>query len=292
MRLLITPSNPAYTFVLLDTETGTVNRIASVPEESDHGANDRWPAHRPYGITWDARGVYVANRRNLCVYTHGLEYRYSIPNVLGENPHQLAISDGELICCAADRDALMLIDVEGRGVRVFSLLAMGFGHIREPADTLHLNSVIVHRGKLYLCLHHHGQRRSQILVIDRATMRRERIIDTPAYAAHNIFLRDGLIGTLDTGGTRRLAIGDIQIDLGVPEGHFLRGMAATANRFAVAHFPQRQRRYRGSGNATIKVLEGGRIIGTHVLDDIGAINDMRLLCEYDYCHHNDYRLCL
>jgi hypothetical protein len=201
------------------------------------------------------------------------------------------MSRGTVIGCATDRDALVLIDPTGPRVRLLSLREMGGVPSGAQADSLHVNSVLVHGGKLYVCLHNRGRRSSQVLVMDEASLRRERLVDTGAYAAHNLFVRGAVLGTLDTAGTRKLLIGGLRIDLRVPEDHFLRGMAASRGRIAVAHFPQRQRRYRGGGDATIKVLEAGRIIAVHSVEDIGAVNDMRLLCDYDYCHHNPIELC-
>ena len=292
MRLLITPSNPKYTFVLFDTETGEDRRIESLEAEADPGANESRPPHRPFGITWDKDNVYVANRRNICVYDKDLKFVDKVENVLCQNPHQIAYHRGQVLACMTCHDCIAFIDLQTKH-RYFFHPHEGWRDLEGLGDTMHINGVVGKEDLIYIGMNNRAKKPSQVAVLDMRTKCTEWIVDVPAVQSHGLYVGPEGLGTLDTGDRHDMVIGKRRASIYASDNNFLRGMASNGKLTAAAHFPRRERRYRDKGSSSIKIVENEtmRVIGSRLIEDIGAVNDMRLLCESDFCHHNEFELC-
>ena len=289
MRILITPSNPQYSFVLLDTETERVHRIESTEAERDVGADRTRPSHRPFGISWDSEVVYAANRRNLCAYNEDLSLAFKVPACLDQNTHQIAVWDEWLIAAMTSIDCVKFLNLEKGECRFFHP-STGW-HSKAPAfregeEIHHINSVTAKGSLIYINLHNRGFRTRQVVVLDMTTEKAEWIVDTGTYASHGLMITKEGIGTLDTGGQKNFSLGKSRFGFDCPEDHFCRGLCGEPNHYAVAHFLKSSRRYRGEGGATIKVIKESLLAKSIFIDDIGAVNDMRRLDGQDDCHHN------
>src|ERR1700722_13272005 len=89
MRILATISDQTRLGVVLDVESGITQAIPVRPEFLDYTITNR-AACRPFGITWSADELYVANNRQLIVLDKNLDYVRTLATSLQVNVHQLA----------------------------------------------------------------------------------------------------------------------------------------------------------------------------------------------------------
>lgn len=291
----MTVSNPAIRFVVHDLDSKSTNIIYACADELDLTC-ELTPKYRPFGITWDSRFVYVANRMSLNVYDAStLEYVHSFDGLFTGNPHQIIYHAGRIIGLDTSSDHVLFFTPGDQSLEYLSLVWDRYTkRTPERSDTLHANSLVVNKGILFINLHHRGNRTSQIARFRLEKHRFLEPIDTTGVKTHNLYSHASGFGYLDTEGTRKLVLNGQHFDLGVPEDHFLRGMCSGHGRMIISHFPRKQRRYRGTGDCHFIVFNpvSKLVVDRFTIEGVGAVNDMRYVGDFDMTHRNGYKLCL
>lgn len=293
MRLLISPSNEKYLLVGFDTETGEVASIRARDEFHDHNADPTRPSLRPFGITWDCSNLFIANRSDLLIFDQSMQLQEKLEGILGQNTHQIAYRDGEVIAALPRRDCISFTDVWSLERRFFNPFTGWLNAVPESKDQkdelYHINSVTVKGDLVYMLLHNRGDRCSQIAILDMRTGLTEWVVDTPCLKAHNLYVGPEGLGVLDTGGMNNLWLGRRRYTLYVSGAAFTRGLAGNSGGLACGHFQKQPRRSRGAGGSSIKIFARGDVQESHYISGIGAINDMRAIDVEDCCHNNPYK---
>ena len=286
MKLLITPSNPNYSFIVLDTETKEEHRVSANRQEFDYGADSTRFPHRPFGITWDRDFIYVANRRFLCIYTHELKYVGKSSPILGQNPHQIIFDGKDIVSTITCSDCIAFTNKDNNwSTKYFHIPSNTFvKSIDDLKDTKHINSLLKINNYLFILAHNKGIKHSEILVF---SYEKNQIIgDIPlveVFAGHNLFYRN-TFGCLST-HTNSIFNYSKSVSLNI-NPHFLRGLSYTSEDLAYAFFLPEARSSRNQGDSHITTSQG-----TITLKDIGAVNDMRSIDKLDYSHLNTIPLC-
>lgn len=290
MRLLATPSSPKYSFVLIDLSDGSTRKIPSDPREKDLGASSSRPPHRPFGFTWDSDWIYVANRRNLCVYDKSLSFVDKVEGVFDDNTHQIAILEDLIVATMTSNDAICFYSKSTHQCFYFSLKVFGF--VKKlplvKKERHHVNCVVVQGRFVYVNLHNRGQRKSQVLVLDMKSKKMVDIIEHQAYSSHGLGVEPGIYTTVDTGRTQDLVSKNKRLPFCPNPLSFCRGLAGERGTFFASHFRSSARRFRGIGDSTVEVIRDWSWIPSMAisLDGVGAINDLRIIDGPDSCHHN------
>ena len=295
MKLAITPSNQEFVLMLYNTETGESLGIEADSSVFDYESDDentpehlRRPAHRPFGLTWNKEQIFISNRSNLLIYNSQLKLTECIKGVLDVNTHQMTQHKNRIISTMTRKDCVKFINLEDRSSELYHI-DRGWVSDAETLEreTYHINSLLVKDNLLYIMLHNFGLRTSQILVLNLETKEKERVIETKAIAAHNIYLNGDTIGFNNT-GDGSVTIGSQSIIRPSWMGHFLRGMAGDETQIAIGHFGKKYREERSRGASYVCVLENNKFKHHCRIDGIGVINDIRRIDGKDYCHHNEY----
>lgn len=316
MKAILTPSNPAYSLILVDTETKSEVRLMAQHEEGDDGADESRPRHRPFGITWSGDRVFVANRRHVCIYDRWKIAEYSkllnrnsdghkvaiggsltsflgkFENVLCQNPHGLTMAGNRLLTACTSHDCVAIIDPE-TGAANYWHVDNGMQDSLSGEDTRHINSLVYACGTLFILSNNRRKRFSSIVAAKIENGVIEKLWEkefSETHQAHGIGIKGNGFITLDTGNHRTLNFLCEQLrqyNPEIPVDDFLRGLASTADELLFCHFPRQFRRYRGQGDSILRIIDGLTLIdnGRIKLTDIGAVNELRLLDQYDYCHH-------
>ena len=295
MKILITPSNPSLSFVLVDTNTRKVQTFESTPDEADLGTSYE-VKHRPFGITWDYDHVYVANRRFICRYDHNLKFQDKLGPFLEQNPHQIACYSGRIWMAATSFDCLLeIVPTPGNTNHAWYSAATGdlCDAPAEKKDTRHVNSLVNVGGVFFVLSHNRGLKNSELLRFRPGRPETHAAMELDATKAHNLYVSRKWL-TLDTGGTKGLLdfdfVSQTKRRLQFHPTWFVRGMVGNHRYVCVAGFPPQARRYnRQFCDSTLKIvdLRSFDVVDEMVLKDIGAVNDMRLAGEKDRCHHNE-----
>lgn len=291
MKLLITPSNPELVLVAFNSYTGKSFHIPAEPCHLDEAADPTRPPMRPFGITWCDEYVYVANRTNLIIFDKEMNTHRVVRGILDQNTHQITYHKGELIVTMTRCDSIAFIDPV-TGSRRFFHPYDGWSDDIHPLDHQeekhHINSVVAKGDLVYMLLGNRGRKCSSVAVLDLNTGLTEWVVDLNASKSHGLYVGPEGIGTLDTGGNHDLVIKDHRIGLYASDVSFCRGLAGNARELACGHFNKTARRFRGEGGSAIKIVRDGKVDEAHHIQDIGAINDMRLIDGDDFCHHNEF----
>jgi len=290
VRLLATPSSPKYSFVLIDVSDGSVKKIPSDPREKDLGASSSRPPHRPFGFTWDSDWIYVANRRNLCVYDKSLSFVDKVEGVLDDNTHQIAMYGDLIVATMTSNDAICFYSKSTQRCFYFSLSLFDFVKTVPSVknERHHVNCVVVQGCFVYVNLHNRGQRKSQVLVLDMKSKKMVDVIEHQAYSSHGLGVEPGIYTTVDTGRTQDLVSQGTRLAFCPNPKSFCRGLAGGVGNFFASHFRPAVRRFRGVGDSTIEVIKDWSWIPSMAitLDGVGSINDLRIIDGFDSCHHN------
>lgn len=292
VRLIITPSNMDYLLVGIDTDTGEVARVRSDQSYHDDAADPTRPPFRPFGITWCDEYLYVANRTCLLVFDSNLDFVDKVRGILDQNTHQIAWHKGKLISTMTRCDCIAFIDPETLDRQYFhpyeGWLQGRPECLDHDSERYHINSVVAKGDLVYMLLSNRGRRQSEVAVLDMRTGLTEWIAPTATLRAHGIYVGPEGLGTLDTGGQHDLWMSGERVNLYTSNVSFCRGLAGNNVELACGHFNKQSRRFRGEGGSAIKIVRQGQVDESHHVQNIGAINDMRLVDGVDMCHHNEF----
>lgn len=161
MKLLMTTNEGLTTCTLYDTELKTIKHIPFEKGQENTNCDTTRPTHRPFGITWDASNIYIANRKSLLVYDNNFNWIDKL-EILDENTHQIAFINGRIVACMTRKDSIALIDPHTSERIMFHPdhgWAEDFPTLTHPGmeykpgmERYHINSVTPFEGKLYFLI--------------------------------------------------------------------------------------------------------------------------------------------
>lgn len=289
MRVLATVSDMQRVGIILDLNAGTIEETIEVRPEFIDAAVVGRPACRPFGITWDATALFVANNKQLLVYDQQLNWLRIAETRLQVNVHQLAYRAGRVWAVSPWTNSLIGV-CPGADIRAveFDLLTAGVRRYverdaLETSDRWHFNSVLWTDEALFVAAHTFGQP-SFIKRYNAVTLQLDHVYREVGKSIHGLARYEGELFWISTG------TGAIRSDAGycqtLPRPGYARGFAMTKQHFVVATSMSRPRAERHAGDAWIHVIdrETRTTLQEVRLPGTGAINDLRLLDEYDYAH--------
>lgn len=277
MKVAVTPGNPEYILIFINTETGEEFRLKSDEETRDYLADDSRPPHRPFGLTWNKDHIFVANRTNLLIYNSDLKLVDVRRYLLDQNTHQISVYGEQLISTMTTKDCINFVDLKDFS---YKLWHPKFGYFKQGTGKYHINSVLVSDQDIYVMIHN-GDKESKIIVGDK-------VIKTGHHKCHNIYLDKDVIGFIAT-KERRVVIGDKVITHPAWRKMFMRGLAGDDKQLAVgASNFNLERKDRPNGDSFVSVIKDGEVRKHCFLEESGDINDLRRIDGPDFCHHNPH----
>lgn len=292
MKLICTPSDESYSFLILDTETGQETRIESHKDEGDDGADATRNRHRPFGISWDDDFIYVPNRRSINVFDKNYKFLDKIENVLCQNPHTCCMVGVFLITACTSHDSIAATHVDNGKTFYLNVNTMEVSDTLKGEDTRHINSIVYKNGLLFILSNNRKKRYSSVICLqisEYGFIKRYEINLANTYQAHGLSVGNGF-ACLDTGGDRNIEFlfPRRTIDIFVDEGCFLRGMVDTGKFLCYAYSDRQERSNRSIGDSFVEIVDKktGEKLQSIQVKDIGAINEIRAIDQFDYCHHN------
>jgi hypothetical protein len=288
MRILATISDQTRLGVVLDVESGSTHAIPVRPEFLDHTITDRAPC-RPFGITWCADELYIANNRQLIVLDKNLDYARTLATPLQVNVHQLAFQGDRIWAVSPWTNSLIAVHphavlppIEFDLTRA-TLQPYVPRDASEADDQFHFNSLLWANGTLYVAAHRFGAG-SFINYYRGTALRLYARLSNVGAAIHGLAYDQGDLYWLSTNtGEIRSSKGLV---LPLSKRGFARGFAMTEEFFVVAISDYLSRPERVTGNSWVQLIDrkSGKVIQEYHLLDTGSINDLRILDRYDFGH--------
>lgn len=289
MLAICTPTAPDLLFVVLDLESGERWDCPATNHMRQCCGRARW---RPFGLTWSADRLFVANEQSLLVFDWSFDLLAVHRGLFFANSHALERDRrGDLlsVCCWAN--ALVHWSLATHTRRVYDLVNCCWldgdpADVGKGVDAHHFNAAAFSPARLCVLGHNRG-RQSFVRVLTK-NYHHDDDLELDASQAHGLAYVDGALWTLDTGGGGDLvATTGERMQTDIPTGRFARGWAWDGGaRWAIAHAaPSEKRVGRATGAATIAVDDGHRR-RDWVLAGTGAINELRFLDVDDVAHQS------
>jgi hypothetical protein len=162
MRILATISDQTRLGVVLDVESGITQAIPVRPEFIDYSITNRAPC-RPFGITWCAEELYIANNRQLIVLDKNLDYARTLATPMQVNVHQVALQWARIWVVSPWTNSLIAVHPQAVLPPIeFNLTRATLHHhvprdASEADDQFHYNSLLWVNGTLYVAAHCFGE---------------------------------------------------------------------------------------------------------------------------------------
>jgi hypothetical protein len=168
-----------YTFLVYDFESGKLLHRSPYNEDLDckELQGQRRPTFRPYGITCDDDYLYIASHKKLAKYNKKtFEYCGLVDIPMYVNTHRMLKSGEEFY---VTHTSVNVIGVHGKTDTFFDAETLQcvnkppHPEHAEEKDTVHVNSLTEHNGKIYFCLHNLDRKPSQFGYFDKSTYESE-----------------------------------------------------------------------------------------------------------------------
>jgi hypothetical protein len=265
MKVVVTPTCREAVLLIVDIETGQIEKIDAQPEQwSNMPSNPRGPDWRRFGISWSSDTLFVASRYDMLLFDRDFQYKGKMRNILCGNPHQIVHKNDELFVTQTVINNVIAFDATWRQRVVFA-----------ESGQSHFNSLLLSDDKFWLGASHCGPSRLHELNTDSRTL--------TGTHCHNLAYWDDDICWLDTLGTGWLTTGKRSCAV-TDQQEFARGLAISASYIIVGLSPFGSRAPY-TETAHIQVLDkSGNKISRIALPGSGAINDLRLIDAYDFAH--------
>tara|TARA_Y100000593_G_scaffold73145_1_gene134338 strand:- start:8241 stop:9161 length:921 start_codon:yes stop_codon:yes gene_type:complete len=299
-QLIATVSNPEYAFVVIDTVTHELTRVHSSPEllkfESHEDENIAYP-HRPFGITWRDGEILICNRKVIWRFDRQYMYLGFLHMGLTPNPQQMVARDGRLWIATPRLNSFTFIGREGR--KHFCPITKGGSVVDPPQDVSgsndinHYTSLLFTNDCAYFLAHNKDHDSgSEILCFGyqndplELTYLRSYLMGKKA---HGISVDEkNRVATISADDMVLIRSDGLGVEIPTSDNTFARGLALSKDSYYVASFPAHQTIYRG-GKADVCIdafdSETLEYTARWILPDVGAVNDLRLLDEFDYAHY-------
>lgn len=254
--------------------------------------------HRPFGITWNKKNIFVAQPTHIISLNKTLEQNVIMLHTLWYGIHQILAKDDKLWMVSPRLNALKIYDFKTTHLSYFSLHDNKMYKNRVPAefyckdrltyknDISHYNSIFIKDDRLYVSAHNHDSPSfiSEYKYPDLKFIKRH---ENLGKQIHNVYVEKDEIFTLDSLGSRSIvSTKGMCIKVG-KEGQFIRGLAVTKEFFVVGCFPYDPKRHsRKDGESFIALVDRNKkeVVKRFRVKDIGNINDIRIADEPDLAH--------
>ena len=288
MQILATVSDMKRIGVIVDLHTGETTSIPVRPEFIDKSVQTVLPC-RPFGITWHAGELYIANNRQLLVFDRQFQYLRTVPTPLQDNVHQLAYRAGCVWAVSPRTNSLIGIEPHsGVAAIEFDLINAHLGAYQprlglEADDKNHFNSLLWADGYLYVAAHNFTTP-SFINRYKEPDLELDNVDHHAGYSIHGLALHEEELFWISTQTFQIRSSNGYCHSL--PQTRFARGLSMTDDYFIVAlsEFLTRNKRHVGDSWVQIISRHNGSVVQEWHLPDTGSINDLRLLDDYDYAH--------
>lgn len=256
MNIIITPKESDISFAIYDTSTGRCRKTKG-PELG--------------GITWDNHRVYASHNRDILVYNHYLKPIGKIEDVL-EKPSPLIYFKQHIV--AIYRDCIRFIDP--KNPRPYLEAHIPTENLywetqqKTTTDCAGLTSLLAVHDKVYVV----ASKTRQLVSWDVSKNKIDSI-EPWHHPSRELYIRRNLRGTISS----KLVLGTREIEIG--SGNF-RGMCANKNEVAISNSV--------SGDLHIQTYRAGKKVTHGIVSGFSEITSMRLLGEFDFCHHNPHVL--
>ena len=290
MKVILTPSNPKYTLIVYDLKTKKIRKIKSTPDQS---AFDLYHfeqitlRHRPFGISWNDNNLFVVNRKHLLKFDHELNYLGLEEKLKYPNPHQILCHKESIFVTHARVNKVM--ELRKNDCRYFDVITENWAKSIPEFGTLnmdvhHVNSILATDDRLIILKHNKGFSKSEFLFLDHEFEVKKKL--QMGMKCHSIASRKGMVSSISTLGGKLVRMDGFEFPiLKKDSGMFYRGLGMTDNHYLIGCFKIANRRYRGEGGSNIRMFDlQGNFIEEYFIEDIGAINDLRIIDEFDYAH--------
>lgn len=299
-QLIATVSNPEYAFVVIDTVTQELTRVHSSPElltfESHEDENIAYP-HRPFGITWRNGEILICNRKVIWRFDRQYMYLGFLHMGLTPDPHQIVARDGRLWIATPRLNCFMFIGREGR--KHFCPITNNGSVVDPPQDVSGTNDINQYNSLLFTnnCAYFLAHNKDQE---SGSEIRQFGYKDNPleltylcsywmGAKAHGISVdKKERVATVLTGDMALIRSDGIGVEIPKSDNTFARGLALSKDSYYVASFSEQQQLYQG-GNTDVFIdafdSETLEYKARWILPDVGAVNDLRLINEFDYAHY-------
>ena len=222
-----------YTFLVYDLNGELLHKSPYNPElDCVELQGQGRPTFRPFGVTFDDEYLYVASHKKLGKYKKNTFEFYGLVDVpMYINTHQITKDDDNFYIA---HTAVNAIGIHGKINTYFdveTLLCVEKppepNHVNN-LDTIHVNTVTDHDGKIYFCLHNLGKVPSQFGYFDKTTYE-SKIIASAGFCCHDVqIINNGLYAlSSETGEIIEIEISTGQVTTHKvvnPSKTFLRGM--------------------------------------------------------------------
>jgi hypothetical protein len=189
------------------------------------------PPFRPFGIEKDGSEILIASNDKIGRFA-GAKFLGLAAVPAFANTHQIRKHDGVLYVCNSANDTIGVHAEDGS-----FYINVADGRVSESvlpptdaeaADHYHVNTLEVHDGALYYCLHNLGRNPSQFWKYDISRKQAEFLFSV-GHSCHGIKIVDGTLWTLSTGTGELVGINKEKqkytyYKIANPESEFLRGL--------------------------------------------------------------------
>jgi hypothetical protein len=286
--ILATISDPKRLAILVDLESG--DQVAVIPTDPlffDSSLSGR-PHCRPFGITWDADELYVANNRQLLAFGPDLTLLRIFATCLQVNTHQLGFYDQRIWAVSPWTNSLVGVESHGgedveldlRGQQVRPYV---YREANEEEDKAHFNSLLWSDGFLFVGAHCFGAK-SFILQYEAENLRLVNVLSDVGSSLHGLARSQGHLYWISTRTSELKS--DSGYSLQLRRAGYARGFAMTDRCYVVATSEFLARGERVFGDSWIDVIDrsDGKVVQEIRLADTGSVNDLRLVDVPDHAH--------
>jgi hypothetical protein len=297
MRFIFTAKKPDdAVFSVFDTETKQLRHYPAIP-----GIPLELSEDRPFGITWSQDELYVATPGRILVFDRQFKYKKTLLENLNFGIHQILLYDERLWMVSPRLNCLKIYSFKDGSMKYFrpkeqtistgkpeKVIVPGRENTpqcRYAYDWHHYNSILIKEDKLYLSAHNFNLP-SFLMVFSYPGLVLQETIEM-GWKIHDIGVDDAVYVCDSSGSRKVISNKGHAIPMGAHyEQSFLRGMVLTATHVCATHFPFNPKRAdRRNGNAYLSIVD--RKTGDkqeYELKDVGNVNDLRVLDEYDFAH--------
>ena len=250
---------------------------------------------RPFGITWDQDNLYIATPRRILVFDKHFKYQRTLLDNLTPGIHQILLYDERLWMVSPRLNCVKIYSFKDGSMKYFlpeEQIVQTTKPKQKPIpgrtkyiyDLHHFNSILIKKDKLYISAHNFDKP-SYVMVFGYPDLKLKYRIRL-GKKIHCIGDDDAMY-VCDSSGSR-CVISDRghKIAMGADSKDFLRGMVITSSHICATHFPfQVERAERHNGNSYLTVLDRSNSQRVqYPLKNVGNVNDLRVLDEYDFAH--------
>jgi hypothetical protein len=298
MRFIFTSKQggDAHVFSTFDTKTKQLTHYKApdnIPVEVDEDC--------PFGITWSQDNLYVATPGRILVFDSQFKYQQTLLENLSLGIHQILLYDERLWMVSPRINAVKIYSFKDNSMKYFCPKEQTISINKPPRvmvsgrdntpqgrylyDVHHFNSILIKENKLYISAHNFNLP-SFLLVFSYHGLVLQETIEM-GFKIHDIGVDDAVY-VCDSSGTRRVISNKGHaFSMGAHyQQSFLRGMVITDSHICATHFPFKSKREdRRRGHAYLSIVH--RLTGEREefkLENVGNVNDLRILDEWDYAH--------